>query len=107
MPMFLHLLPLEIVVLILKHVDVSTVTRFRQTSKSCLRIVDAAQEEIYESIADRILNIFVPRTAGDSGITRDTIDYKHLRGIERAINCQRTASRCYDDCNSWKKLGKL
>ena len=106
LPLLFCFLPVEIIVLMLGHLDLSSVLNFRLSSQTCRQIVDGAAEQIYEDIANHEFRIITPQTAGDSGITLTAIDFKDESGIERAKASQRTASKCYDECNYWQDFGR-
>lgn len=107
--LLLRLLPQELLVLILAQSDISSVASFRATSRLCRDTVDNASERIYEELAQRIFDIFTPKTASDTGLKAATPDLDDIKAvsIEHAIACQRTASTIYDGCDTWQKLGKL
>lgn len=121
----LHKLPPEIIVQILSYTDACSVGRFTACSSSCKALVDDSSQIIYEGLAIRHFNALTPCTAGDSGITIDslpdflvdTVDGHGDEGdtdvapveldLRKAIVCQRTSSRVYDSVKSWKDFGEL
>jgi hypothetical protein len=107
--LLLQVLPQELLVLILAASDLASVANFRATSRQCRDTVDSANEHIHEALAQRIFDVFIPKTASDTGLKVETPDFRDMRAgsVEHAIACQRTASTIYDDCSTWQKLGKL
>lgn len=115
-------LPLEIVVHSLCYTNASTVCRFSSCSSACKALVDDNSQIIYQSLALRQFNALTLCTAGDSGITRETLPDFVVRQsenaqnegdiapvdaeLQRAIRCQRTSSGAYDSVKTWKDFSE-
>lgn len=118
----LAVLPPEIIVQILTYTDACSIGHFSASSSSCKGLVDNNSQIIYQAIANRQFNTEVPCTAGDSGITIESLPDFVLGGLEslngcvdmtpaerqmrRAIKYQRTSSTCYDNVRTWKEFGR-
>lgn len=121
-PNILLVLPPEIVVQILSYTDASTIGRISASSSSCKALIDQNSQIIYEAIAIRHFNVLTPCTAGDSGITIESLPAFALeelgqveavdavapveRQLRRAIKYQRTSSTAYDSIKTWRDFGR-
>lgn len=120
----LHKLPPEIIVQILSYTDACSVGRFTACSSACKALADDSSQIIYEALAIRHFNALTPCTAGDSGITINSIPDFLVDAVEdgdesgtdvspveldlrKAIVCQRTSSPVYDSVKTWKDFGEL
>lgn len=119
----LSVLPPEIIVQILSYTDACSIGRFSASSSSCKGLVDQNSHIIYEAIANRLFNVTIPCTAGDSGITIDSLPSFALEELEqseagaqvapterqlrKAIKYQRTSSTVYDNLKTWRDFGEL
>lgn len=114
-------LPPEIIVQILSYTDACTIGRVSASSSCCKAVIDENSQIIYEALAIRHLNATTPCTAGDSGITINSLPAFALeeleldqhsaiapvaRQLQRAIKYQRTSSTAYDNITTWRDFGE-
>jgi hypothetical protein len=105
--LLLRRLPPELLLDVLGLLDIASIAAFRSCSRACQEVVDSGSQSIFEAVAYRQYGMDAPCTAGDSGISRRTIDYvdrDDLSSLRRAVARQRSASHVYDDVENWLEL---
>lgn len=103
---FLRILPTEVIALILSHLDVASVAKFREVSQTCRSLVDGSEDTLYETLAHRWFDAFQLRTGGDTGISASAgVTNVSHSPLERAIRAMRTPSDCFEDAYNWRTYG--